>query len=116
MRPNERAFTAATRLSGQFPRREALLKELRRLGYPDDEARIAANAVKPPQVFHGDELAERDAKQRGYLLLLSGAPCLGAGILGFLISDSPLAALLALGLGVGLVGLGLRATWRARGV
>jgi hypothetical protein len=114
--PNERAFTAATRLSAQFPDREALLRELRRLGYPEDEARIAANAVKPPEVFHGDELKERDLKQRGYLLLLTGAPCLAAGILGALISDSPLAALVALALGVTLVGLGVRTFWQARGV
>jgi hypothetical protein len=46
--PTERAFTVASRLNEQFPDRAALLAELRRLGFPDHEARIAVNAVKPP--------------------------------------------------------------------
>jgi hypothetical protein len=55
-------------------------------------------------------------KQRGYLLLLFGAPFIGGGALFALSPDGLAGGLLIMSVGVVLVVLGLRRYWQGRGV
>jgi hypothetical protein len=113
--PREQAFPAAQRLRAAGLDDSGVLRELSALGFPAAEARVAVGALpaRVPGVDRGAvELAQRDLRDRGYLLLLLSSVLLGGGALGAL-TVIPALGLALFALGAVLLLTGCWHWWRA---
>jgi hypothetical protein len=113
--PRERAFAVAERLSAQGLKGADLRLALVELGFANDEATVAMNALPRREEVVRSTVDHSELQRQGYFSFLFAAPLISGGLLlGLLLPGAFFLAASSVAVGVWLMARGLWLFWHGR--